>query len=579
MRIGHPSSGTQLVLSGVTKRYDDKIVLNEVSLTVKPGEKVGVIGDNGSGKSTLLHLLAGRSRPDNGSVTVAAPGGVGYLAQTSDLPGTALVGDAVDLSLTDLRDLEGRIRQAELGLGGATPAELARYGDLVARFEAREGYQADTRVEIMLNALGLPGLDRNRPLGTLSGGQRSRLELAATLAAAPEVLLLDEPTNDLDDQAVAWLENHLSNHRGTLIAVTHDRLFLERITSTIVEVDHELRTVHRYGNGYTGFLAAKAAARARREREHQEWRAEVTRQEGLADSHAERLAAIPRKAPAAFSGAGAFRARSRAHGAMSRVRGARERLRRLHLNRVPPPPRPLRFTAHITAAIDTAAPLVEMTDVRVGERLYIESLRIEPGARLLVTGPNGAGKTTLLRVLAGELVPDTGTVRRAPRVGHLRQQNGIVPGVGTVLEAFAAGRPGDPAEHADALLALGLFRAAHLASPVKALSPGLRRRLELARMVSEPADLLLLDEPTNHLSPALMDDLEEALTDYPGSLVIVTHDRRMRAAFTGSHLELEAGRVMNARWCSGQEQCGGGRGELGLGVVPGPAAVADERAP
>ncbi|MEU4409010.1 ribosomal protection-like ABC-F family protein [Streptosporangium sp. NPDC023963] len=544
MRIGHPSSDTQLALSGVTKRYDDKIVLNEVSLTVRPGEKVGVIGDNGSGKSTLLRLLAGRSRPDNGSVTVAAPGGVGYLAQTLDLPGTALVGDAIDLALADLRDLELRIRQAELGLGDATPAELTRYGDLVARFEAREGYRADTRVEIMLNALGLPGLDRDRPLGRLSGGQRSRLALAATLAAAPEVLLLDEPTNDLDDQAVAWLEDHLRDHRGTLIAVTHDRLFLERVTSTIVEVDDDLRTVHRYGNGYTGFLQAKAAARARRAREHQEWRVEVTRQEGLADSHAKRLAAIPRKAPAAFSGAGAFRARSRAHGAMSRVRGARERLRRLHLDRVPPPPAPLRFTAHVSAAgAGVDGPLVELTEVRVGERLYVESLRIQPGARLLVTGPNGAGKTTLLRVLTGELTPDTGTVRRVPRVGHLRQQDGLVHGGGTVLEAFAAGRPGDPAEHADALLALGLFRAAHLASPVKALSPGLRRRLELARMVSEPADLLLLDEPTNHLSPDLIDDVENALAGYEGALVIVTHDRRMRAAFTGSHLELKAGRV------------------------------------
>ncbi|GAA3150318.1 ABC-F family ATP-binding cassette domain-containing protein [Planomonospora alba] len=546
MRTGHPSSDTRLVLSGVTKRYGDTVVLNDVSLAVKPGEKVGVIGDNGSGKSTLLRLLAGRSRPGNGSVTVAAPGGVGYLAQTLDLPATALVGDAVDLALADLRDLERRIRRAELGLGGATPAELAAYGDLVAVFEAREGYRADTRVEIMLDALGLPGLDRDRPLGTLSGGQRSRLALAATLAAAPEVLLLDEPTNDLDDQAVAWLEDHLGNHRGTLVAVTHDRLFLERVTSTIVEVDGDLRTAHRYGDGYAGFLAAKAAARARWAREHQEWCAEVARQEELADSHAKRLAAIPRKAPAAFSGAGAFRARSRAHGAMSRVRGARERLRRLRLDPVPPPPRPLRFTARVTGTglgTGTGGPVVELTDVRVGARLHVESLSIRPGARLLVTGPNGAGKTTLLHVLAGELAPDTGTVRRAPRVGHLRQHDGTAYGAGTVLEAFAAGRPGDPAEHADALLALGLFRAAQLASPVKALSPGLRRRLELARVVSEPVDLLLLDEPTNHLSPALMDDVQAALTAYEGALVIVTHDRRMRSAFTGSHLELEAGRA------------------------------------
>ncbi|MEU8399528.1 ribosomal protection-like ABC-F family protein [Nonomuraea sp. NPDC048892] len=544
MRIGPPSSGTRLILSGVTKRYDDTIVLNEVSLTVKPGEKVGVIGDNGSGKSTLLRLLAGRCRPDNGAADLATPGGVGYLAQTLDLPLTATAGEAVDLALADLRELERRIREAELGLGDATPAELDDYADLVARFEARDGYRADTRVEIMLDALGLPDLDRTRPLGTFSGGQRSRLALAATLAAAPEVLLLDEPTNDLDDQAVAWLEQHLRTHRGTLVAVTHDRLFLERVTSAIVEVDGDLRTVRRYGNGYAGFLAAKSAARARWAREHEEWRAEVTRAEGLADVHAQRLAVIPRKAPAAFSGAGAFRARSRAHGAMSRIRGARERLRRLHLTPVPPPPRPLRFAARIAADV-TTGPLVELTEVRVGERLRVESLRVEPGARLLVTGPNGAGKTTLLRVLAGELTPDAGTVRGRPRVGHLRQDDGPAYGptywAGTVLEAFAAGRPGDQDGHADALLALGLFRAAQLDAPVASLSPGLRRRLELARVVSEPANLLLLDEPTNHLSPGLMDDLEQALSAYRGALVMVTHDRRLRAAFTGSHLELDAG--------------------------------------
>jgi macrolide transport system ATP-binding/permease protein len=230
---------------------------------------------------------------------------------------------------------------------------------------------------------------------------------------------------------------------------------------------------------------------------------------------------------------------------MSRIRVARERLRRLQENPVPPPPRPLRFTAHVSAAEigSGTGPVAELADVRVGDRLYIESLRIEPGGRLLVTGPNGAGKTTLLRVLAGELAPDTGTVRRVARVGHLRQQDGMPNGVGTVLETFAAGRPGDPADHADRLLALGLFRAGELAMQVKALSPGLRRRLELARMVSEPADLLLLDEPTNHLSPALMDDLEQALSDFEGALVIVTHDRRTRAAFTGARLELKEGRA------------------------------------
>ncbi|MFD1325632.1 TlrC/CarA/OleB/SrmB family ABC-F type ribosomal protection protein [Micromonospora sonneratiae] len=529
----------QLALSEVTKRYDDDVLLDRISLTIRPGDKVGVIGDNGSGKSTLLRLLAGRERPDNGSVTVVAPGGVGYLAQTLDLPDSAVVGDAIDLALADIRSLEQQIRQAEAGLANATPTDLAEYARLVAEFEARDGYLADARVEIALHGLGQPGLDRDRPLGTLSGGQRSRLALAATLAAAPELLLLDEPTNDLDDAAIAWLEDHLRRHRGTVVAVTHDRVFLDRVTTTILEVDHDLRTVHRYGNGYAGYLGAKAAARARWIREYDQWRADVTRQTDRAESNVVRLDAIPRKLPRGFSGAGAFRARSRAHGAMGRIRNAQERLQRLTADPVPPPPQPLQFTAHLTGGrSDTDGPVAELTDVRITGRLDVPSLRIEPGQRLLVTGPNGAGKTTLLRVLAGDLIPDAGTVRRPERIGWLRQGVGSGADRRTLLAAFAAARSGSPDEYADMLLGLGLFRAADLGRQVRTLSVGQQRRLELARLVCERTDLLLLDEPTNHLSPALVEELEQALATYSGALVIVTHDRRLRSAFTGPRLEV-----------------------------------------
>ncbi|WP_374224705.1 ribosomal protection-like ABC-F family protein [Streptomyces sp. ISL-99] len=534
-------SGTQLVLSDVTVRYDDHVVLDRVSLTVRPGEKAGVVGDNGSGKSTLLRLLAGTRQPDNGTVTVTAPGGVGHLAQTLDLPPTALVADAVDRALAGLRALERRMRQAEAALGHAGPDGLSAYAALVAEFEARGGHDADRRVDITLRRLGERAtVDRARPLGTLSGGQRSRLALAATLAAAPEVLLLDEPTNDLDDEAVGWLEEHLRAHRGTVVAVTHDRMFLDRVTTTVLEVDQDQRTVRRYGNGYSGFLTAKAAARARWTREYEQWRADVARRSALAESNTVLLAAIPRKAPAAFSGAGAFRARSRAHGAMSRIRSAREQLHRLIERPVPPPPRPLRFTARIEAEAVAGA---ELDDVRVAGRLRAGSLRIAPGERVLVTGPNGAGKSTLLQVLAGDLAPDSGTVTRPPRTGFLRQDASLADALDdgrTVLEAFGA------PERADELLALGLFRAADLTKPVRTLSTGGRRKLELARLVTRPVDLLLLDEPTNHLAPALVEELEAALAGYAGALVIVTHDRRTRAGFAGTRLEMAGGEVCEA---------------------------------
>ncbi|MEV0388633.1 ribosomal protection-like ABC-F family protein [Nonomuraea sp. NPDC050643] len=522
----------QLALTEITKRYDTRVVLDRVSFTVRPGEKIGVIGDNGSGKSTLLRLMAGVERPDNGELTALAPGGIGYLPQSLELPPHATVADAIDLALAELRDLEARMRAAESSL---EPAGLDSYARLVAEFETRGGYAADTRVDAALYGLGLPGLDRARPVATLSGGERSRLALAATLAAEPELLLLDEPTNDLDDEAVAWLERHLRDHRGTVVAITHDRVFLERVTSTILEVAEG--RVRRYGDGYAGYLVAKAAERAAMARAHEEWKEELARHSGLVSANAARLAAVPRKMVKAGMGTGAWRARSRAHGAAGRVRQSQQRMRRLGEHPAPPPPEPLRFTASIRADV-AGGEVAALDGVRVEGRLRLDALTVRAGERLLVAGPNGAGKTTLMRVLAGELRPDHGTVRRAGRIGYLRQDEPAGPPHRTVLRAYAHGRPGTLDEHADALLALGLFRPSELGLRMPELSYGQRRRVELARLVSEPVDLLLLDEPTNHLSPMLVEQVEEALTSYGGALVIVTHDRRLRAAFTGSHLEL-----------------------------------------
>ncbi|MFC4012493.1 ribosomal protection-like ABC-F family protein [Nonomuraea purpurea] len=547
----------QLALNQITKRYGTRVVLDRVSLTVKPGERVGVIGDNGSGKSTLLKLMADAERPDNGELVVVAPGGVGYLPQSLALPSHATVADAVDLALADLRELEARMRAAERSLSSAGMeghAGLDVYAELVAQFEARGGYDADLRVAVALHGLGLPGLDRNRPLGTLSGGERSRLALAATLASAPELLLLDEPTNDLDDQATAWLEQRLRAHRGTVVAITHDRMFLERVTTAIVEVaDGQVR---RHGDGYAGYLAAKAAERAAQAQAHEEWKTELDRHATLVAANAGRLAAIPRKTAKAGMGTGAWRARSRTHGAAGRIRQSRQRLQWLTDHPAPSPPEPLRFTTvPTTAGASTGDEVAALDGVVVAGRLRLESLTVRAGERLLVTGPNGAGKTTLMRVLAGELRPDVGEVRRAGRVGFFRQDEPDAEDMPwalrqdrptgtahrTVLQAYAHGRPGSLDEHADALLALGLFRPSDLGLRLGELSYGQRRRIELARLVTEPVDLLLLDEPTNHLSPMLAEQMEEALASYQGALIVVTHDRRLRATFTGTRLELAEG--------------------------------------
>jgi macrolide transport system ATP-binding/permease protein len=533
----------QLTLVDITKRYADHLVLDRVTFTVKPGEKIGVVGDNGSGKSTLLRLLAAVEEPDNGDLTVASPGGIGYLPQQLDLPEQDTVADAIDLALADLRDLEQAMREAERQIADGNEPAGEAYADLMAHFEAREGWEADVRVDRALAALGLPDLDRDRPLGTLSGGERSRLMLAATLASRPALLLLDEPSNDLDDNAVTWLEAQLRDWKGTVVAVTHDRAFLEAITTTMLEVAD--RKARRYGNGYAGYLTAKETERRQAQAAYEQWHAEVERQEGIVDHNAGRMAAIPRKLPMANMSTGAFRARNRDHGAGSRIRVAKQMLERLRADPAPQPPEPMRFEATVaTTEAATATPALTLKGIRVGDRLKVDELTIAPGERILITGPNGAGKTTLMRVLAGELEPDEGEVERTGAIGHLRQLAGPGSGRQSVLRAFAESRIGTLEEHAEALDRLGLFAHDQFGTPVAALSVGQRRRLELARLVTRPVDVLLLDEPTNHLSPILAEQLQEALVDYRGTVILVSHDRRLRASFQGRHIRMDAGSIL-----------------------------------
>ena len=531
---------SQLALRGVSKSYGGRILLEQVSLTVRPGEHVGVVGDNGAGKSTLLRLIGGRERPDSGEVTVTAAGGVGYLGQTLDLPLEYTVQQAVDAALADLRELERVLRRAEALFGGAGPVELAVYDDLLAAFEARDGYAADARVDAALHGLGLAGLGRDRLLGSLSGGEAARLALAGLLAADPELLLLDEPTNHLDAAALGWLEDRLRAHRGTVVAVSHDRLFLDRVATAILEVDAERRSVTRYGEGYAGFLAEQAAARRRWEQAYQQWCDDVEELTNRSATSARQVGYGRRKDN---DKVGFNRHAGRVQSTISRqVRNAQEMLRRLQAEPVPRPPDPLRFAGRLTGG--AAGTLARLSGVSVGTRLAIGELRVEAGERLLVHGPNGAGKTTLLRVLAGELAPDRGRLQRRGRVGYLPQEVPVSPPRATLLAAFAAGLPGPVDEHAEALLALGLFRPADLAVPVGRLSVGQLRRLALARLLVHDADLLLLDEPTNHLAPELVEELEHAIGEYAGAVILVSHDRLLRRRFAGTQYELRAGQLV-----------------------------------
>ncbi|TDD02779.1 ABC-F family ATP-binding cassette domain-containing protein [Nonomuraea deserti] len=508
-------------------------------MAVGPGERAGIVGDNGSGKSTLLRLLAGIEAPDDGEVTV--PDDAGYLGQTLGLPPSHTVQQAIDAALAGLRAMERRMRELESSL---TDEVMGEYGELLTAYELRGGYQADARVDKAFHGLGLAHVGRDRVLSSLSGGEQARLGLACVLAASPRVLLLDEPTNHLDAPALAWLEDRLREHRGAVVAVSHDRIFLDRVATAVLEV--ERGAVTRFGGGYTGFLAAKAAARARWEQAYAAWCEEVRRLREHAATTAHRVAAgrLMRDNNKMAYDRNAGRVQS---SVASRVRNAHERLRRLEADPVPRPPEPLRFRGTFGDA-SSAAPsgpegaagdehgsaparvVVELRDVSVGERLRVESLTIRAGDRLLVRGANGAGKSTLLQTIAEHAEGS---------VGFLPQEVTFDPGQ-TVLDAYGLGYAD---ERRAALLGTGLFRPHTLDQKVGALSVGQQRRLALARLLGREHDLLLLDEPTNHLSPVLAEELEQALDAYDGTLVVVSHDRALTRRFRGNEIELMRGTI------------------------------------
>jgi macrolide transport system ATP-binding/permease protein len=555
-----------LNLSDVSHGYGDRQLLDGIGLVITAGEHVAIVGENGAGKSTLLRILAGLESPDEG--TAVSHGRVGYLAQTHGLPESFTVGAAVDSSLASLRALEAELDRLEAGLADAEDDELETYGRLQTEYQLREGYAAESRVEAALDRLGLGGLDRKRTLGSLSGGEQERVALACVLADPADILLLDEPTNHLDARGTAWLEDRLAAHRGTVVVVSHDRVLLRKVASTVIEVDAERRAVTRYGNGYDGYLREKAAERQRWVQQYHEWIDAMDAEQRQADTVTDRMG-YARKRDNDKMGFD-FKAGTWQKAASSKVRNAQERLRRLEASPIDRPPVPLRLAAELAVdpealsaasagsgaaavagdSLLSASAVLMARGVAVPGRLGVTDFAARTGEKILITGPNGAGKSTLLSVLAGTLEPAEGLVQRPARIGYLQQELEL-PQRPTLrlLPAFAAGLGGNIDEHAEALLRLGLFRTSEFHVPVGSLSAGQQRRLALARLLLGGYGTLIVDEPTNHLAPVLVEQLEEALAGFTGTLVMVSHDRALRDWFARCAKKSDSSRTdESGRW-------------------------------
>ncbi|MEU5778650.1 ABC-F family ATP-binding cassette domain-containing protein [Streptomyces venezuelae] len=555
-----PQPQPALLAHEIVRDFGGRRVLDGVSLTASPGHRIGLIGENGVGKSTLLRVLAGVDEPDTGSVV--RPADLGFLHQEMpfDTESTvaAVLDDALREAREDLAEL-GRLSDEITRVPEDTPAHrelLDAYGRRLEQAQDRESWDADRRAALVLDGLGLGALAHDRTLGSLSGGQRGRLALAALLVRRPTALLLDEPTNHLDDGAAAFLEDQLRGLPGTVVAASHDRAFLDAVCTDLIDLDPAVDGPVRHGGTYSAYVSAKRAERERWEQRHAEEQEELRALRHAAGVTARRVA--PDRGPRDNEKMGYGHRAGRVQSQISRrVRNATRRLEELERGQVAAPPRPLRFTAGVLTArtTDDPRPLVSLRDVRVPGRLALDGLDVAAGERLLVTGANGAGKSTLLAVLAGRLAAE-GEVRRREHltVGMLAQDTVFERPDRTAQDTYALALG---PERADAvpLSSLGLVHATDLDKPVGTLSVGQRRRLALALLVARPPQLLLLDEPTNHLSPRLCDELEEAMAPARGSseadsdadsdpgpgigaIVVASHDRWLRRRWEGRTLRL-----------------------------------------
>lgn len=524
----------QLIASDVSVTRGATPVLSHVDLTVTATSRVAIVGENGRGKSTLLHVLSGALTPDSG--VVQRLGTVGIAEQEMPTGGNRTVGQAVAEAIAQPLAAVAALDSAAVSLAAGVPGAEERYAAALEHAEVLDAWDAERRVQIALEALDAE-TEPSRRLDDLSVGQRYRVRLACLLGADDDFLLLDEPTNHLDRSGLEFLTTQLRSRNGGVVVVTHDRALLSDVAETIVDLDPTPDDrVRVYGNGYAGYREGRRAERERWEHEFERQQTELARLQDSLSSAQNRLVSgwRPEK------GTNKHGRATRAGGLVQSVHRRQEQLE-AHAVTVPEPPQVFRFPELATR---TGAVLLSVEDVTVTGRLTRPAaFSLSHRGRLVVTGPNGAGKSTLLSVAAGDLRPDTGTVRRPQnvRLAFLRQESEL-PLDRRASEFYAAHVDAlVPSREAVGLSQLGLLRARESSKRIGELSMGQQRRLELALVLATKPHVLLLDEPTNHLSIALVDELTDALNATQAAVVVSTHDRQLLRDVEGwPALQLEA---------------------------------------
>lgn len=508
LTVGNVSVAT---LSSIEKILGHKSLFDHLDLNIELGERLGLIGPNGSGKTTLLRILTGQLEVDGGTVALARGTKVGYLTQDPKFDDTNTVIDEAELAFADLHNLAHDMREIEHAMehatGDALDKLLEKYQKVQHDFEIGGGYAWHHKLEATLLGIGLEREHWEKPVGALSGGQKSRLALAKILIAEPELLLLDEPTNHLDLAAIEWLENYLLSFRGAVLIISHDRYLLDRLATRIVWLTRGI--LKSYPGNYSAFVQQKELEELSQQRAYEEQQADIEKQKEFI----------------------------RRFGAGQRSKEAKGREKRL--NR-------LLISDKMVAAVQNqkSVSINLNTDQRAGDQVLrirelakgfgggvlwdIEKLDVRRGDRIGIIGPNGSGKTTMLKVLLGDEPADAGDFRWGANLnlGYYDQRLGLddFDPDNTVMDEVLGDRQFNERQLRDVLATL-LFRNEDVEKKVAVLSGGERARVRLAQLLLDKPNVLILDEPTNHLDIASCEALERTLRDFAGTIVCVSHDR------------------------------------------------------
>ena len=510
-----------LKVAGLKKAFGILELFHDVNFSVAPGERVGFVGANGAGKTTLMRCLLGTEEPDGGSVSFDSPAAVGYVEQQAELAGPTLYDefmsafDDIILLGARKRELEGRIAEPD-----CAPELLEEYGRIVNRFELLEGYDFEARLRKVAFGLGFCEADFARPTAYLSGGQRTRVVLAKALLRAPEFLFLDEPTNHLDISMIEWLEEFLASYRGGVLLISHDRYFLDRVATKIIELENKTVTV--YGGNYSYFMKVKTERRAALEAAYAKQQEHIRQTEE-------------------------YIRRFRAGIKSKQARGRQSQLNRLERIVLPPEAAAFNYFAFNPPA-ECAEKVLELEEASVvyGENHVFDrlSLLVRRGDGIAVVGPNGAGKTSMLKLIMGELDSPTGRVRLGNRVqvGYFSQHHEGLHLERTALAELQYDFDLDE-EQARRYLGAFLFRGDEVLRVIGTMSGGEQARLAFLKLMLTGANFLVLDEPTNHLDIPAKEAVEEALMAFPGTFLVVSHDRYFLNKVANITAELDGGRL------------------------------------